>query len=90
MSAVSVRLVKVGVHMGDHAQDVVTTVEVRREETVVDAALRLMGGNRWASPNYEWRLEVQLVEPAPPDPQPELPTGISDFEEAPLQGSEPF
>lgn len=62
---VSVRLIKVGVNMGDHGQDVAHTVEVLPEETLHDAARRLLNtGDRWTS-DYSWRLEVQLVEPAP-------------------------
>ena len=60
------RLIKVGVNMGDHGQDVAHTVEVRPEETLHDAARRLLDtGDRWSSTDYSWRLEVQLVEPAP-------------------------
>ena len=61
---VSVRLIKVGVNMGDHGQDVAYPVEISPEETLRDAAIRLIDtGDRWTRTDYSWRLEVQLVEP---------------------------
>lgn len=69
--SVSVRLVKVAVNCGDHGQDIVRTVEVRPDETLSEVAARLLGAfSQWTSPDYDWRLEVQLVEPAPQRAEP--------------------
>lgn len=71
----SVMLVKEGVFMGDHAQDVVTAVEVRDDETIAEAAARLLRRQEYTSypmsshmaAQYDWRLEVRMVQPAPAD-----------------------
>lgn len=88
--AVSVRLVKTGVYMGDHAQDVVVTVEVRPDETLHEAAERLLTQHGASQPDYEWRLEVQLVEPAPQRAVDPGPAGIGDFDDITPEDSRPF
>jgi hypothetical protein len=66
VSAVSVLLVETGVNMGDHGQDVITAVEVRDDETLVDAANRLLAPAYAGDvKHYAWRLEVRVVQPAP-------------------------
>lgn len=83
-------LVKVGVYMGDHAQDVVTAVEVLPGETLHDAARRLLSnGDHWTGPDFSWRIEVQLVEPAPASDVTEVNAGMGDFDEPPA-GTEAF
>jgi dTDP-glucose pyrophosphorylase len=75
VSDVSVVLIKTGVNMGDHAQDVWKAVEVGTDESLHEAANRLLSVKQWhwetaaverqnvLDPQYEWRLEVRLVEP---------------------------
>jgi hypothetical protein len=71
---ISVQRVKVGIHMGDHAQDVVTMHEVGDGETVEALASRLLTRERWVSkasgldpeePMHEWHIIIRLTEPAP-------------------------
>ena len=69
---IAVRLVKVNVNCGDHAQDIVQSVAVRPDETITEAAARLLTrSSHWgfdeACAEYDWRLEVQLVRPADDD-----------------------
>lgn len=64
------RLVRVGVNMGDHAQDEVTMQEVLPDETVQEMVDRLLGRSEYRAgvmvrvPD-EWttRVELQLVQP---------------------------
>jgi hypothetical protein len=65
-------LTKVGVNMGDHAQDVVRAVEVSPDETVQEMANRVLSVDKWVPQGpvgfdyqYDWYLIVRLVEPAP-------------------------
>lgn len=65
---VAVRLVKVNVSYGDHGQDVIQSVAVRPDETITEAAARLLVSPHWVPDTtraeYDWRLEIQLIRPA--------------------------
>ncbi len=63
--AVSVTHTRVLVNAGDHAQDVMTAVEVGYDETVTEVAERLLRtqGYRRFTPEYEDYLTIRLVKP---------------------------
>lgn len=66
MDKVSVHLIEVAQNCGDHAQDFTSAVEVRDDETLTEAANRLMKPRYpGQTQHYTYRLEVRLVQPAP-------------------------
>jgi hypothetical protein len=73
---ISVQRVRVGVNMGDHAQDILTDHEVADGETVEALVERLLYDDSWSydipakiaatrKPKHEWYLTVRVSEPAP-------------------------
>lgn len=63
-------LTKQGVSMGDHAQDVVTAVEIAPGETVEALAHRVLTRSEWPSRprrvEDEWYLTIRIPTPATP------------------------
>jgi hypothetical protein len=73
---IGVSLTRVGVNMGDHAQDIITDHEVGEGETVESLVERLLYDDSWTydtpakiaatrKPKHEWYLTVRVTEPAP-------------------------
>jgi hypothetical protein len=74
---IGVSLTRVGVNMGDHAQDIITNHEVAEGETVESLVERLLYDDSWTydrdnlgiastrKPQHEWFLTVRVMEPAP-------------------------
>jgi hypothetical protein len=73
---IGVSLTRVGVNMGDHAQDIITHHEVGDGETVESVVERLLYDDSWTydtpgkiaatrQPKHEWYLTVRVMEPAP-------------------------
>lgn len=73
---IGVSLTRVGVNMGDHAQDIITDHEVAEGETVESLVERLLYDDSWTydtpgkiaaqrNPKHEWYLTVRVMEPAP-------------------------
>ena len=73
---IAVQLVRTGVNMGDHAQDIITEHEVGEGETVEALVERLLYDESWSydipnkiasqrKPKHEWFLTVRVMEPAP-------------------------
>lgn len=66
-SDLNILLVKQGVNMGDHAQDVTRAVSVLPDETVREVAERLLASRSWSgTPTFEadWYLVIRLAEEA--------------------------
>ena len=65
--AINALLVKVGVNMGDHGQDVTTALVVKRNETVTDLVERALHSQEYRSSGFvpvaqsEWRIELRLA-----------------------------
>ena len=79
--AINALLVKVGVNMGDHGQDVTTALAVSPDESVADLVGRALRSQeyRWDAETKaggtvpiaqpEWRIELRLVTPDAPSGQ---------------------
>lgn len=62
--AVSVLHTRVMVNCGDHAQDITSAVEVKPDETVAEAANRLLIERGYHDvPGYDDYLTIRLVKP---------------------------
>jgi hypothetical protein len=57
---VSVLLTRVGVNMGDHAEAVVTAVDVENEETIGQVVARLL-----TDPSYDYAEKKSVTKPNP-------------------------
>lgn len=68
--ALSVLLTKVGVNMGDHAQDVITAIDATPDQTIEELAAATLRDKDWrgnVAIHEDWFLTIRIaVSPADP------------------------
>jgi hypothetical protein len=60
---VSIEFVKVGVNMGDHAQDVHNVLECDPNMTIGELALKVLGKRPWHLRDYDSFILIRRVRP---------------------------